>query len=86
MASRQYSLIGLAVTLVVTLTGQSGVAFTINYPPPGGRADAFIRYNEPNYEGEAYLVVAEEIQRGGTDELWQLLNDFSNSYPGSWEF
>ena len=86
MASRQYSLIGLAVTLVVTLTGQSGVAFTINYPPPGGRADAFIRYNEPNYEGEAYLVVAEEIQRGGTDELWQLLNDFSNSYPGRWEF
>ncbi|MEG3858411.1 hypothetical protein [Microcoleus sp. herbarium12] len=86
MASRQYSLLGLAVTLVVTLTGQSGVAFTINYPPPGGRSDAFIRYNEPNYEGEAYLVLAEEIQRGGTNELWQLLNDFSNSYPGRWEF
>ncbi|MFB2971563.1 PEP-CTERM sorting domain-containing protein [Aerosakkonema sp. BLCC-F183] len=86
MPSRQYSLLGLAITLVVTLTGQSGVAFTINYPPPDGRSNAFIRYNEPDYEGEAYLVVAEEIERGGTNKLWQLLNDFSNRYPGRWEF
>ncbi|MCL1470066.1 hypothetical protein [Argonema antarcticum] len=86
MPSRRYSLLGLAITLVVTFTGQSGVAFTINYPPPDGRSNAFIRYNERDYEGEAYLVVAEEIERGGTNELWQLLNDFSSRYPGRWEF
>jgi len=55
MALRQYSLLGFVITLIVTLTGKSSVAFTINYPPPDGRSDAFIRYNEPNYEGEAYL-------------------------------
>ncbi|MEG4508391.1 hypothetical protein QUA81_33065 [Microcoleus sp. F6_B4] len=85
MPSRQYSLLGLATTLVVTLTGQSAIAFTINFSS-NGRFDAFIYYDEYGYEGEAYLDIPQESERGGTSELWQLLNDFSNSYPGRWEF
>lgn len=85
MALRKDSLLGLAISLVVTLTGQSAIAFSINFSS-NGRFDAFIYYDEYGYEGEAYLDLPQEIERGGTNELWQLLNDFSSRYPGRWEF
>ncbi|MBD2485115.1 PEP-CTERM sorting domain-containing protein [Planktothrix sp. FACHB-1365] len=85
MALRKDSLLGLAISLVVTLTGQSAIAFTINFSS-NGRFDAFIYYDEYGYQGEAYLEQPQEIERGGTNELWQLLNSFSNMYPGRWEF
>ena len=85
MALRKDSLLGLVISLVVTLTGQSAIAFRIDFSS-NGRFDAFIYYDEYGYEGEAYLDLPQEIERGGTNELWQLLNDFSNKYPGRWEF
>lgn len=85
MALRKDSLLGLAISLVVTFTGQSAIAFSINFSS-NGRFDAFIYYDEYGYEGEAYLDLPQEIERGGTNELWQLLNDFSSRYPGRWEF
>lgn len=85
MASRQYPLAFLATTLLVALTSQSSVAFTINFPPPDSY-NPFVHYDEEGYEGDAYLVGPESIERGGTDELMRLLDDFSRRRGGRWEF
>ncbi|MEC4986271.1 MAG: hypothetical protein SAJ37_09915 [Oscillatoria sp. PMC 1068.18] len=85
MPQRKF-LLGLASTLLVTLTGNSSFAFTINLPPPEGRSDAFLRYDEEDYTGEAFLIQPQEIRSGGTRGFRQLLNDFSARYPDRWEF
>src|SRR4028119_1905086 len=82
MVSRQYPLALLTTTLLITLTAQPGVAFTINSVIP----DSYVPYTLGDAEGAAWIIPPTVIRAGGTNEFKSLLNNFSRRYPGKWIF
>jgi hypothetical protein len=86
MQLRTHSLTFLATTLLLLLTRQSAVAFTIKYPPVNGSFRPFVPYRIGDYEGLTWLIEPEELERGGTNELLELLETFSGHRGGKWEF
>lgn len=85
MLSRQYSIAGLATILLVALTGKPGVSFYITFPDQYD-SNPYVYYEKPNYTGYTWLEIPRKSQRGGTPELLSLLNDFSISRGGNWQF
>ncbi|MDJ1170348.1 hypothetical protein PMG71_12990 [Roseofilum sp. BLCC_M154] len=85
MKLRAYFSNFLTATLFVILTCKSAVAFTIKYPPPDS-SDPYVPYQLGDYEGVTWLVVPTALEKGGTNELLKLLNNFSRHQGGKWTF
>lgn len=65
MVSRQYPLAVFTTTLLITLTAQPGVAFTINSVTP----DYYVPYTLGDAEGAAWIIPPTVIRAGGTNEF-----------------
>ena len=81
MVSKQYPLALFTTTVLITLTAQPGVAFTIKLLT---NPDYYVPYTVGDAEGAAWIVPPTVIKPGGTNELKSLLADFSRRYPGKW--
>ncbi len=85
MKLRAYFSNFLTTTLFVVLTCESAIAFKIKYPPPDS-SNYYVPYQLGDYEGVTWLPVPTALDRGGTNELLKLLNDFSRHQGGKWTF
>lgn len=85
----------LTTKVLILLTAQSSLAFSFKYPSPE-RTRGYDWYDYLEYGpggetvdrivGYTWLTSVEELELGGSSELWELLNAFSDENPGKWEF
>ncbi len=80
----------LSAKFLVLATAQSSLPFTFHYPffPPPRAFDPYSFQDRAGNRigGFTALMPVEELDLGGTNGLWERLNDFSNQNPGQWEF
>jgi hypothetical protein len=82
LVSQQYPLALFTTTVLITLTVQPGVAFTIKLTNP----DYYVPYTVGDAEGAAWIIPPTVIKPGGTNEFKSLPAHFSRRYPGKWIF
>ena len=81
----------LAAKMILAFTAHGSLAFSFSYPPLSRiRAFDYYTYIESatgdRISGFTTPILVQEMELGGSDELWELLNDFSDENPGQWEF
>ncbi|MBF2007857.1 MAG: hypothetical protein IGS49_21005 [Chlorogloeopsis fritschii C42_A2020_084] len=89
MAKQSNFLTFLATVFLLTITGQSATAFTINFPS-GENQRAFQDYRTSEYYGYTWVTVPEQVERNSSEqaELLSLLNSFGQGTEGNinWQF